>query len=345
MAIYGNLIKDDLLEEGTYIMVVDENAKKELLKNWNTQNEKHKREVFKSDNVSEQDYQMLVETYNTIRQCETYSEYKKAFDKLCKFCHITPKGTIITKCNIRSGSSKDRNSIIVEYSYNTKKITLPEGTKLYHMSKVAGIKELIPQFRGKSAKGFLYNKPRIYLTIKKSMPKFMADYKLNEKMHKYEVKNPPTDVYVDPLVWGKMTGAVYVETNKPLPVEEMGIPKKKSPTNESAEVIEEGELARKVGEKMALAAGAAAATGVTKYALKQAEKAIENKKKQKNTKEDREMNKRERELKRQEKELELAEREKAVKEKQKQLEKEREKEAKEEEKRKAKEEAAKKKED
>ena len=80
MAIYGNLIKDDIIEEGTYLAIVDESFKQELFKNWNTSNEKHKREVFKSDNLSEDDYQMLVETYNTLRQCESYNEYKKAFN-------------------------------------------------------------------------------------------------------------------------------------------------------------------------------------------------------------------------------------------------------------------------
>ena len=60
------------------------------------------------------------------------------------------------------------------------------------------------------------------------MPKFLADYGVAEKMHKYECKQDIKEVYVDPLVWnGNLQGAVYVETNNPIPVEEMGIKKTK----------------------------------------------------------------------------------------------------------------------
>jgi hypothetical protein len=59
------------------------------------------------------------------------------------------------------------------------------------------------------------------------MPKFLADYKWYEKMHKYECKANVNEIYVDPLVpVGAIQGALYVETNKPIPVEEMGISKK-----------------------------------------------------------------------------------------------------------------------
>jgi hypothetical protein len=58
------------------------------------------------------------------------------------------------------------------------------------------------------------------------MPKFLADYSPTEKVHKYECKENIRDVYVDPLVWnGKIQGAVYVESYKNIPVEEMGIKK------------------------------------------------------------------------------------------------------------------------
>ena len=51
---------------------------------------------------------------------------------------------------------------------------------------------------------------------------------LLKKMHKYECKQDIKEVYVDPLVWnGNLQGAVYVETNNPIPVEEMGIKKTK----------------------------------------------------------------------------------------------------------------------
>ena len=195
---------------------------KESDSNWRTQEDSNKRKVFKSSNVLEQDYQRLVDLHNTMRTCQGYNEYKKAFDEFCNYCHINPNGTILTAISIKSGKTEDTNSIEVEYSYNTRKVNLPQGAKLYHMSTLGGLTELKPFFRGKSAKGFLYDKPRIYLTIKSHMPKFAADYKHNEEVHLYEVTDQiPSDVYVDPLLPNKLASAVYVETTKPLKCKEV----------------------------------------------------------------------------------------------------------------------------
>ena len=60
------------------------------------------------------------------------------------------------------------------------------------------------------------------------MPKFLADYKATDKVHKYECKKDIEDVYVDPLVWSNIQGAVYVELNSPVDVEEVGINKKEN---------------------------------------------------------------------------------------------------------------------
>ena len=155
-----------------------------------------------------------------MRETDDYSEYKKAFDAFCRFCHILPRGVIIRTYDLRKGRP-DKHSLYVEYAFNTKLIDLPEGTMLYHMSSVDGITELKPFFKGKSARGFLYDKPRIYFTIRKNMPKFLADYKMNEKLHMYVCKEPIKRAYVDPLVWSNIQGAVYVETNKPIKVEKV----------------------------------------------------------------------------------------------------------------------------
>jgi hypothetical protein len=214
----------------------DDKEVADLMKKWTTSNQNHKLQVFKNNNLTEEEYDKIYDLYDLARNAEDYKTYKKAFDGICKFCHIVPRGTVITKCEIRSGSKPNNNSITVEYAANTKPLRLPDNMKLYHMSKVADIKELIPVFRGKSSNGYLYDKPRIYFTIHKSMPKFLADYKLTETMHKYECKLNIKDVYVDPLVWnGTLQGAVYVETDKPIPVEEMGIKKKSSKEDEKKE--------------------------------------------------------------------------------------------------------------
>lgn len=211
-----------------YILEADNKDVAKLLKQWQTQDQSSIKKTFKNNSLTEEEYQMLMTTYHTMRSAEKYEEYKKAFDRFCSFCHIVPKGTIITQVKIKSGSKPNTSSIFVEYAFNTKKIKLPDGMKLYHLSKVPDIKELIPVFRGKSAKGYMYDKPRIYFTIHKEMPKFLADYHWYEKMHKYECKANVSDIYVDPLVpLGRLQGALYVETTKPIPVEEMGIKQKK----------------------------------------------------------------------------------------------------------------------
>ena len=213
-------------KEGSDMSLVNHKNMFELLKesdsNWRLQEDSSKRKVFKSSNVLEQDYQHLIDLHNIMRNCKGYAEYKRAFDEFCNYCHINSNGTILTKIDIRSGKTEDTNSIEVEYSYNTRKVNLPEGAKLYHMSTLPNLTELKPFFRGKSAKGFLYDKPRIYLTIKAKMPKFAADYKHNEQVHLYEVIDSiPSDVYVDPLLPNKLASAVYVETTKPLKCKEV----------------------------------------------------------------------------------------------------------------------------
>lgn len=216
------------------IIVVDEafldKESLELIKKWKTSNENHKKKVFKTTSLSIEEYKELKDILDILKDTDVnYRDYKKAFDKLCAFCHIVPRGVIITKYELKKGDEdKENSSLFVEYSENTKKIKLPAGTKLYHLSKVPGIKKLIPAFKGKSERGYLYDKPRIYFTIRKQMPKFLADYKATDKVHKYECKKDIEDVYVDPLVWSNVQGAVYVELNSPVDVEEVGINKKEN---------------------------------------------------------------------------------------------------------------------
>lgn len=191
--------------------------------NWRLQEDSKKRKIFESSNVLENDYQRLNDLIRIMRTCKGYAEYKRAFDEFCNYCHINSNGTILTDIVIRSGKTDDTNYIKVEYSYNTRPVKLPEGSKLYHMSSLGGLTELQPFFRGKSAKGFLYDKPRIYLTTKIKMPKFAADYKSNESVHKYEVTQDVStlQLFVDPLLANKMFAAIYVETTRPIKCKEI----------------------------------------------------------------------------------------------------------------------------
>ena len=206
------------------------------LRTWKTSNQAHSKKVFKSNVLTDEEYNKLDELIGIMKTEEDYSEYKKAFDKFCYFCHIVPRGTILCKYELKKGKESGRHSIYVEYSENTKKIDIPQDLSLFHMTTVAGIKELLPFFRGKSQKGYLYDKPRIYLTVHQNMPRFLADYKSTDKLHKYKVKSSVKSAYVDPLVWANIQGAMYIETNKPLPVEEVG---KKPEGNQNTKFVED----------------------------------------------------------------------------------------------------------
>lgn len=219
MSIYDKLgsidhNNDEYIEEGIATLV-----KNSFNSNWKIADQSSTHKTFKSNTITEEEFENLHSLIKTLRTCETYNEYKPAFRSFCKFCHIVPDGTIITSIQLKSGSKKDKNYLYVEYSYNTRKIKLEENQQLYHISKIDGIKELIPFFRGKSERGYLYDKPRIYLSIHEKIPKIMADYSSKNKMYYYKVLSNITDVYVDPLLKYGAMGAVYVETNKPIPVE------------------------------------------------------------------------------------------------------------------------------
>lgn len=215
---------DNTLSEDTFILSLDESIVSNIISGnskWKTGNEKHSTNKYVSNSLSDEEYEKLKKDVEIMKSTESYDEYKKALSRFCYFCNISPRGLILKKYDLKKGKGKGDNSIEVEYTNNSKKISLPSDTKLYHMSKVGGIKELIPVFRGKSEKGYMYDKPRVYFTIRKNMPKFLADYKFNQKMHLYLCKKNIDQVFVDPLVPNYLQGAVYVETKTPIPVEEV----------------------------------------------------------------------------------------------------------------------------
>ena len=113
MSVYGNYTDE------YYLIYESDNEVKELMKQWKTSNQIHKRKLFKDNSLSEEEYDTLIEAYKIMRHTDDYKEYKKAFDVICKFCHIVPKGTIITKCEIHSGAKENTNSILVEYTEKT----------------------------------------------------------------------------------------------------------------------------------------------------------------------------------------------------------------------------------
>lgn len=208
---------DQVLQE----LFVDKETKEFLKSKWNTSSDKSRPKDFKSSSITDEEYMRLREVFKVLREeTEDYAKYKRAFNSLCKACHIVPDGTIITKYKLSKSKEEDKNILEVSYAYNTKAITLPAGTRLYHQTVVKGIKELIPRWklRGKNESGYLCDKPRVYLTMSKSLPRISTDNKLNTKLYSYEVITVPTKVFVDPLLPDVFQKAVYVETMNPIPV-------------------------------------------------------------------------------------------------------------------------------
>lgn len=208
---------DQVLQE----LFVDKETKEFLKSKWATSSDKSRPKDFKSSSITDEEYMRLKEVFKVLKEeTEDYAKYKRAFNSLCKACHIVPDGTIITKYKLSKSKEEDKNILEVSYSYNTKAITLPAGTKLYHQTVVSGIKELIPRWklRGKNESGYLCDKPRVYLTMSKSLPRISTDNKLNTKLYSYEVITTPTKVFVDPLLPDVFQKAVYVETMNPIPV-------------------------------------------------------------------------------------------------------------------------------
>lgn len=208
---------DQVLQE----LFVDKETKEFLKSKWSTSSDKSHPKDFKSSSITDEEYVRLKEVFKVLREeTEDYAKYKRAFNSLCKACHIVPDGTIITKYKLSKSKEEDKNILEVSYAYNTKAITLPAGTKLYHQTVVKGIKELIPRWklRGKNDSGYLCDKPRVYLTMSKSIPRISTDNKLNTRLYSYEVITTPTKVFVDPLLPDVFQKAVYVETTDPIPV-------------------------------------------------------------------------------------------------------------------------------
>lgn len=201
------------------IAVVSESVLNEA---WKTSNEKVRIEKFKSTDVSDKEYDNLKEAFDTMTSTEDYTEYKKAFDKVCRYCHIVSRGVVIYSYKlVKNKEDGKKHSLFLSYSYNTKQITIDDDTVLYHISPNAGITELTPNFKGKAAKGYLYDKHRIYFTMRKNLPKVLTDLTGNKETHTYMCTKKINKVFVDPLVRDKNSRAVYVETTSPIPVKEV----------------------------------------------------------------------------------------------------------------------------
>ena len=63
---------------------------KSLMKQWKVSDQSSIKKEFKNNSLTEDDYTILSALYKIMRTANKYEDYKKAFDKLCTFCHILP---------------------------------------------------------------------------------------------------------------------------------------------------------------------------------------------------------------------------------------------------------------
>lgn len=197
--------------------------------------------VYEVKDIPTKKYQEIVNELQSLQNSDKYAEYKIHYNKLCSLTGISKNHSIIVDYSFEADKTSNRIKII--WNETKKKITIPNGSRLYHMSQVSTITSLEPKFKGKSAKGYLYSSPRIYFTLKKEMPKYAADIKQQESTTLYTPKENITSAFVDPLVPSFSLGAIFVETNLPIKVEKVDRRKKdnkkEKDVKESVELVDD----------------------------------------------------------------------------------------------------------
>lgn len=118
----------------------------------------------------------------------------------------------------KNSDDKDQWQIAVKYSKGLVKVQIPEGVHLIHVSPVPGIKELVPTYRSKTKGKYLYPSKRVFFTVAKDIKKNQAGLE-GQKSNRYTPKSEIRNVYIDPTYSEFSTGAVYVDTESPIPVE------------------------------------------------------------------------------------------------------------------------------
>lgn len=206
----------------------------ELEKRW-TSVSKNKKYV--SKDCTDEEYDEINDCIKGMKEATKFNAYKKHLSKLCTITGIPMDQLIIV--SYKMNQYKGKKYVEIVYNNAKKKITIPNGSTLYHMSPNDSINSLEPQFKGKSAMGYMYSNNRVYFTLRKNMPKVAADLspsRLGEKKRitTYTPKETITTAWVDPLVPLYSYGAVYVETNYPIKVEKVYSEKE---VNESADTL------------------------------------------------------------------------------------------------------------
>lgn len=177
----------------------------------------------------------LIKLFETVRTSTNYREYKEARDQLCEMVgfekdRIFMPGTSSWN-NITDGYLLLRVGSMRE---NRCKITLKPGTKLYHTTHIKGLSELKPCFRaGGDKKRYttadsLYPTSRVYFFVNNpgyrtntdNSGEFKISYD-NIYIYEYTVTKTMTVNVDTEASSSSYRKAVFIETEKPIPVKDV----------------------------------------------------------------------------------------------------------------------------
>lgn len=163
--------------------------------------------------------QMLMKYYNMItKEDANYAEYKRAFNFFCNFMGLPKNGIIIENIKfVKDSKEKDQDIIALRYSKGIAKVKIPEGFNLIHASPAKDISALNPTFRSKVKGKYMYPTKRVYFTIMKDIKANKAG--IHTQVYKYTPKGKFTYAYIDPACTDFSMRAVFINTDKPIPVE------------------------------------------------------------------------------------------------------------------------------
>lgn len=160
--------------------------------------------------------------YDALRDENTsYNEYKKAFKAICNFFSLSNNDLIIENLQFDyDKKDKKQKKCALRYSRGMARVNIPDNIDLIHVSPANNIKELIPSFRSKLKGRFMYPSKRCFFTVAHKINPYHAGLE-GKKTSKYRPKQHYKVAYIDPTYAMFKDGSVYIETDRPIPVEKV----------------------------------------------------------------------------------------------------------------------------
>lgn len=220
MGLYGDYLEEVYLDESLAQDIKQSAVNIVALKNeWKQKADKFVKHKWLYRYISESDKIKMQALYDNLCSDDiSYSEYKKSFNKLCQFMGL-PNDSVIIENIVFSKDKKDKyqDIINVKYSKGLLKVKIPKSLLLIHVSLVDNLTQLTPTFRSKTKGKYLYPTKRVFFTVIKPISSFKGGNE-KTKTYKYTTKEEYTTAYIDPTYSDLKDGAVYIETNSPIPV-------------------------------------------------------------------------------------------------------------------------------